>query len=164
MKLLLLMIIGLPVIFIAVRAIRRRRTSLNPDLYGLKWKEIQGLCKDRSNWQSAIIQADKLLSKALRKRRFKGKSMGERMVSAQRVMTNNDSMWMAHNLAKKVIIDPAIRLRENDVKAALIGFRQSLKDLGALQSKPLITPEPAVPEPAVTKPLSPKQKPKANKL
>jgi hypothetical protein len=35
-------------------------------------------------------------------------------------------------MCKKVLADPDMRLREDDVKAALIGFRQALRDIGAL--------------------------------
>jgi hypothetical protein len=97
-----------------------------------QWQRVQGFCREKSTWPQAIVEADKLLDKALKKRKFKGKRMGERMVSAQRSLTDNDAVWFAHNLCKKVLTDPDARLRETDVKGALIGFRQALRDLGAL--------------------------------
>jgi hypothetical protein len=105
---------------------------LKTDRFMAEWKEIQGLCKDKTQWPQAISAADKLLDRALKRRKLKGKSMGERMVSAQRMFTNNDVTWFGHNLAKRLASDPGLRLRENDVKNALIGFRQALRDLGAL--------------------------------
>ena len=66
------------------------------------WKKIQNFCKDKKTWPKALEEADSLLKLALKKRRFKGKSMGEKMVSAQRLFTDNDSLWYAHNLYKKV--------------------------------------------------------------
>lgn len=106
--------------------------KLKSEKFIADWKELQAYCKDKATWPDAIQAADKLFDKALKKRRFKGKSMGERMVSAQRKINNNDQMWFAHNLAKKVAADPSMKLKEVDVKQALIGFRQALKDLGAL--------------------------------
>lgn len=98
-----------------------------------KWKELQNFCRDKATWREALIEADKLLDKALKKRKFKGKSMGERLVNAQRYITDNDDIWDAHNLVKKLINAPEkVRLKENDVKEALISFREALKDLGAL--------------------------------
>ena len=97
------------------------------------WKKIQLLCRDKKTWPEALEEADVLLKNALKKRRFKGKSMGEKMVSAQRLFTDNDSLWYAHNLYKKVIaVDSKKRLKESEVKDALVGFRQALRDLGAL--------------------------------
>lgn len=101
--------------------------------YMNKWKKAQNYCKDKATWPKALEEADKLLRSALKKRRFKGKSMGEKMVSAQRLFTDNDSLWYAHNLYKKVIaVDSKKRLKESEVRDALIGFRQGLRDLGAL--------------------------------
>lgn len=97
------------------------------------WKELQGLCREKSSWTEALTKADKLLDKALKKRRFKGKSMGERLANAQRCITDNDDVWDAHNLVKKLLETPdKVRLKESDVKEALISFREALKDVGAL--------------------------------
>jgi hypothetical protein len=112
---------------------RRIPKKLHDDKFLDDWKRLQAYCRDKKTWGQAIIDADKLFDKALRRRKFKGKRMGERMVSAQRMISNNDQLWFAHNLAKKVIAKPEMKLKEDDVKLALIGFRQSLKDLGALK-------------------------------
>ena len=108
--------------------------KLKTDKFAADWKELQAYCKDKTTWPKAITEADKLLDKALKKRKFKGKRMGERIVSAQRKLTSNDQLWFAHNLAKKLIADPTMKLKESDVKVALVGFRQALRDLGALKS------------------------------
>ena len=97
-----------------------------------EWRQLQSFCKDKGRWPEAIGSADMLLDRALKKRKFKGGSMGERMVSAQRTFSDNDAAWFAHNLHKKVKADPAFKLKESDVKDALVGFRQALKDIGAL--------------------------------
>lgn len=83
----------------------------------------------------AIIEADKLLDLALTRRRFKGNSMGERLVSAQRTFSDNDGVWFAHNLSKKLLVDRSSKLKEIDVKDALVCFRQALRDLGALPNE-----------------------------
>lgn len=129
--------IGMLVFVVTKRVPRRLRT----ESFARAWKELQAYCKDKKTWPLALARADKLLDGALKKRKFKGKSMGERMVSAQRVITNNDALWFAHNLTKKVAENPSMRLKEADVKAALLGFRGALKDLGALS-----TPKPAITE------------------
>ncbi len=59
--------------------------------------------------------------------------MGERLVTVQRTLTNNDGVWYAHKLRNKLVHDQYDNLKERDVKEALIGFRQALKDLGALK-------------------------------
>ena len=114
---------------------RRLPRKLKSDRFMQEWKELQKYCKEKQTWPEAIKAADKLFDKALKRRRFKGKSMGERMVSAQRKITNNDQMWFAHNMAKKIVANPAGKLKESEVKQALVGFRLALKDIGALQAQ-----------------------------
>jgi exoribonuclease II len=113
---------------------RRLPKRLKPDRFSEQWKKLQLLCKDKATWPQALTEADKLLDMALKKRKFKGKTMGERMVSAQRVLTDNDGVWFAHNLYKKVIAEEITRLKEGDVKQALVAYRQALRDIGALKS------------------------------
>ena len=110
---------------------------LKPEKFDQNWKELQQFCKDKTTWPKAIISADQLLDKALKKRKLKGKTVGERLVSAQRMLTDNDAVWFAHNLYKKVLADEDVKLKEDDVKSALVGFRQALRDLGALESNEL---------------------------
>lgn len=109
--------------------------KLNQTYFASNWKKIQSYCRDKTTWPKALEEADKLLKYALKKRKFKGKSMGEKMVSAQRCFTDNDSLWYAHNLYKKVILAKSKkRLKDSEVKDALVGFRQALRDIGALPS------------------------------
>ncbi len=110
----------------------RKPKRLNITIYVTEWKELQAYCRDKSTWHLAITDADKLLDKALRRRKYRGKRMGERLVAAQRILTNNDSIWAAHNLSKKVVTDPSTKLSQQRVKSALIAYRQALADIGAL--------------------------------
>lgn len=111
------------------------RRKLKAKKYQEKWKELQKFCASKETWPLAVITADKLLDEALKKKKMKGKSMGERLVEAQRQLTDNDGVWFAHNLAKKLADDSVGRLREADVKKSLVGVRQALRDLGALNDK-----------------------------
>lgn len=123
---------GLVIVMLLVIVGRRVPRRLKQRYFVAQWKELQAYCKDRSTWSRALYEADKLLDKALKKRRFGGKSMGERLVSAQRALQQNDAVWHAHNLCKKIAANPTVKLRESDVKQALVGFRQALRDIGAL--------------------------------
>jgi hypothetical protein len=106
--------------------------KLKKDKFLAKWKDLQEFCKDKKTWPEALIAADKLLDEALLKKRFKGRNMGERLVSAQKEFSNNDDVWFAHKLTKRVQEDVELKLKEADVKDALLSFRRALKDLGAL--------------------------------
>lgn len=122
------------VLLLIIRLVSRRRPQeLNVEYFQLRWKDLQKLCRDKKTWPLAIIDADNLLDEALKKRRMKGKTMGERLVAAQHSLSNNDAVWFAHKLRNKIVHDEFKSLKQSDVKDALIGFRQALKDMGALE-------------------------------
>lgn len=97
-----------------------------------QWKELQKYCAHKETWPTALVKADDLLDMALKRKRYKGTNMGERLVAAQKIFTDNDAVWMAHKLSSKLRDNPKARLQEKDVKSALISLRQGLKDLGVL--------------------------------
>lgn len=127
-------VVAAALVLLVILFLLNRRVPRKPKqrYFMAQWKELQAYCKTKSTWPTAIAEADKLLDKALKRRRFGGRSMGERLVSAQRALSQNDATWYAHNLRKKLTSNPALRLRESDVKNALMGFRQALRDIGAL--------------------------------
>lgn len=112
--------------------IKRPKKDLDRQHFRAKWKELQKQCAKTETWSLAVIQADSLLDEALKKKHFKGKTMGERLVSAQRSLTNNDGVWFGHKLRNQLVHQNDVALREKDIKHALIGIGQALKDLGAL--------------------------------
>lgn len=127
---LILIVVAVVGLLVLIRFLRRRTS---PHKYMEKWQDLQRFCASKETWPLAIITADKLLDEALKNKRLKGKSMGERLVSAQRMLSDNDGVWFSHNLAKKLIDEAAIRLNQTDVKKSLLGVRQALKDLGVLE-------------------------------
>lgn len=100
-----------------------------------RWQGLQKHCATRKTWPSAIIEADDLLSEVLKKRRYKGKTTGERLVAAQHELSDNEAAWFGHKLRKKVSEEAVdVRtLKKKDIVIALAGFRQALRDLGALE-------------------------------
>jgi len=134
MKMAIALIAFVLVLFlIGLLVVRRRRPrELKSEQFQTKWQELQKMCSDKKLWKRVVHDADHLLDEALRKKHVRGKSMGERMVHAQRLFTNNDGVWFGHKLRNRVEAEPDIKLKEGDVKDALVGIRQGLKDLGAL--------------------------------
>jgi hypothetical protein len=58
--------------------------------------------------------------------------MGERLVCAQREIKDNDSVWFGHKLRNRLVHESNVKLTQRDVKDALMGIRDALKDLGAM--------------------------------
>jgi hypothetical protein len=111
---------------------RHRPRELKTPNFQKKWQMLQKMLRDKKNWGEAVTLADNLLDEALKKKHINGRNMGERLVKAQRMLTDNDSVWFGHKLRGQLEADPDKRLKEDDVKDALVGIRQALKDLGAL--------------------------------
>lgn len=131
-----LILIGIAGVILVLGAaaffLRKRPRKIKVSRMQDKWREMQKLCSAKETWPEAIVAADKLLDEVLKKRKFVGKSMGERLTKAQRVLSNNEAVWFGHKLRTKIEGDPTTKLKEADVKQALVGIRQALKDLGAL--------------------------------
>ena len=129
----IVIVFGVAVLILLARFGPRLARPLNQKYFEERWLELLSRVKTYDGMILAIIDADKLLDQALKKKHFKGKTMGERLVSAQRTLSNNDTVWYAHKLRNRLVHEPNTRLRKGEAKNALAGFRQSLKDPGALR-------------------------------
>jgi len=125
----LLAIIGLVVTSLVARRVRAQALQRK---FERQWLAVQRQCAKSETWPTAVIDADKLIDDVLRAMNFKGKGMGERLVSAQRTLTDNDALWFAHKLCGRIANDEMNRLYKKDVQAALRGYRRALQDLGVL--------------------------------
>lgn len=116
-----------------LQALRLRRRTLKPEKFIPRWKDLQKKLSHKDEWADAIIAADKLLDEALRKLHYKGKTTGEKMVAAHKLFTDIDGVWFGHKLCNKLKSDTPPPLKEKDVKNALLGIGQALKDIGAIK-------------------------------
>ncbi len=125
-------VVGL--ILIAMMAIGRKgRTTLNKVAYQKEWLTIEGsVTKDPSSQQFAVLQADKLLDKALRESGYAGQTMGERLTSASRVFSRREAVWAAHKLRNRVAHEDTVRINPDLTRKALGSFKRALKDIGAI--------------------------------
>jgi uncharacterized membrane-anchored protein YhcB (DUF1043 family) len=131
----MLIMIAAAVLVVALIAggliLRRRPRQINTDQLQEQWREMQKLLANKETWQQAVVDADKLLDSVLKKKKFAGKTMGERLTKAQRTLSDNEGVWFGHKLRNRIESEPDAKLKESDVKQALMGIRQALKDLGA---------------------------------
>lgn len=134
MILFLLGIIGFGVTILALIGWlgKKRPSTLDQKYFREKWGELLGRVKTPEGMVLAVIDADKLLDEALRRKHFRGKTTGERLVAAQRILSDNDATWYAHKLRNRLVHEPNARIKKREAQTALSGFRQSLRDLGAL--------------------------------
>lgn len=123
-----LIIFSLVLIFV----LKKRSKRMNTAYYGQKWHELQALCASRKTWPEAIIRADDLLCEALKQAGYKGRTTGEKLVAAQHELSSNDTVWAGHKLRNKIAEMDVRKLKKQDILLGLQGFRQALRDLGAL--------------------------------
>ena len=111
------------------------RRKIKTKKFTNRWQALQVHCASRKTWPQAIIEADDLLSDALKKRGYKGKTTGERLVAAQHDLSDNETAWYGHKLRQKISDGPVDvrKLKKKDIVIALAGFREALRDLEALE-------------------------------
>ena len=125
-------VFGLLVLGVVGLVHKRRPYVMRKDYFENQWIQLLTRVKSPEGMILAVIDADKLLDEALKRRRFRGKTTGERLVAAQRLISDNDAVWYAHKLRNRLVHEPNIRLKKSEAQSALAGFRQGLRDLGAL--------------------------------
>jgi hypothetical protein len=121
--LLVIIIFGAAVLAVISRLAKSRAPRMNQQYFQQKWLELLARVKTPEGMMLAVIDADKLLDEALKKRHFRGKTMGERLVSAQRLISDNDAVWYAHKLRNRLVHEPNVRLKKKEAQTALAGFR-----------------------------------------
>lgn len=112
----------------------KRRHSFNVQEYQTKWLKIEnGLTKaDTRSYNLSVLEADKLLDKALKEMGIPGQSMGEKLKKLGNRLPNLQQVWHAHRLRNQIVHESDFQVKYDDAKHALRIFRQALKNLGAI--------------------------------
>lgn len=121
--------VSLIVLFLFIYLYSRK---IRPKKFRKKWNKIKAKLPKQEQWQEALAEADKLLDSALKKKKYTGKTVGEKLVKAEKIFTDKDEVWFGHKLNKAVQEKPGLKLKKSDMKRALLGLQRGLKDLGAL--------------------------------
>ncbi len=128
-----ILLIGI-LLIVVVSLSRRGAASLDVEKYRSQWLTIESQLKrdEPSTYQLSVLNADKLLDKALKERGYKGQTMGERMKAAKTSWSNANVVWSAHKLRNQIAHEHDARVTYEDARRALAGFKQALKDVGAI--------------------------------
>lgn len=127
------LVVGL--LLIAVIALTRKGgTQLDVNKYRMKWMAIEKQMKkdEASSLVIAVLNADKLLDLALKEKQTRGDTMGERMKQSKALWSNANDVWNAHKLRNRIAHEDDIQISYNQARQAMAGFKQALKDLGAI--------------------------------
>lgn len=112
----------------------KRRHEFNVQEYQTKWLKIENSLEksDPRSYNFAVLEADKLLDKALMEMGLPGQSMGERLKKIGDKMPDINRIWQAHKLRNQIVHESDFTVNYNQARQALMIFRQALKNLGAI--------------------------------
>lgn len=128
-----IVIIGV-LLAVVIALTKKAVPQLDVNKYRTKWLAIeQALKKDEpSTYFMTVMNADKLLDHALKERGIKGDTMGARMKMAQATWSNANAVWGAHKVRNRIAHETDANISYDDARRALAGFKQALKDIGAI--------------------------------
>ena len=121
-------------IFIAIGLTGKRGHKFNVEDYQARFLSIENkLNKDNyATFALSIINADKLLDKAMIEMGVPGKTMGDRLKKASDKFSQLDSILRAHKLRNIIAHESDFELSYRQAANALAIYKQALKDLGAI--------------------------------
>lgn len=123
------LVLGLTMI-VVITQLQKRRNKVDREFFIKRWDLIQKTFQNTpGKWMQIIIEADKLVDEALKQRGYAGKTMGERMVAANRIFKDPDMVWNAHKFRNRIVHETDVRVKKSQVAYALRGYRKALKDL-----------------------------------
>ena len=128
-----IVIVGI-MIFIGISLTNKRGTKFDQSAYQSAFLKIESTL-DQTNllsFNAVVIEADKLLDKALCEMGVAGKTMGDRLKNSKDKFTQLNAVWYAHKLRNQIAHEPGFRLEYKQAQHALNTFRAALKDLGAV--------------------------------
>ncbi len=112
----------------------KRGPSFDVQDYQTRWLKIENsLAKgDPRSYSLAIMDADKLLDRALKEIGLAGKTMGERMKKINDRFSDANRVWYAHKIRNQLAHEQDFDIDYTTASRALAAYRQALKDLGAI--------------------------------
>ena len=121
-------------IFIAILLTGKRGYRFNIEAYQTKFLSIENKLKqdNPATFMTTIIEADKLLDKALVEMGVPGKTMGDRLKRSNDKFKDINAVWRVHKLRNALAHESDIEISYKQALNALAIYKQALKNLGAI--------------------------------
>ena len=121
-------------VFIAISSTGRHNHHFDVEDYQTRFLKIENSLsrENKLSYNAAVIEADKLLDRALMELGIPGKTMGERLKASSGRFSQLNSVWYAHKQRNQIAHEQDFNLEYSQAKHALASFRQALKYLGAI--------------------------------
>ncbi|MBR2993998.1 hypothetical protein IKF43_01220 [Candidatus Saccharibacteria bacterium] len=121
-------------IFIAILLTGKRGYHFNIEVYQTKFLAIENRLKqdNPATFMTTIIEADKLLDKALVEMGVPGRTMGDRLKRSGDKFEDINAVWRVHKLRNAIAHETDLEIGYKQALNALTIYKQALKDLGAI--------------------------------
>lgn len=131
--LLAILIVGI-FVFVAISLTSKKNYNFDKDAYQADWLHIENsLEKDnKATYNNAVIEADKLLDKAMHEMGLPGKTFAERLKKSSAHFSQVNAIWHAHKIRNQIAHEHGFSIEYLQAKHALASYKQGLKDLGAI--------------------------------
>ncbi len=128
-----ILIVGI-LIFVAILLTGKRKYTFDKNEYQTRFLTIENKLnpKNPATFMNTVIEADKLLDKAMIEMGIPGKTMGDRLKKSGDKFTNLNSVWRAHKLRNALAHESDLEISHKQAFNALAIYKQALKDLGAI--------------------------------
>ncbi len=115
------------VVLITISRFKKRFTKKEKAYYKQKWQEIQ----NEKDLRHAVMTADKLLEKILKRKGYKG-TLGGMLKKGKREFSDLNGVWFAHKIRNKLAHEIDFKLSPQEAQKGLQCFQRAFRDLGAL--------------------------------
>lgn len=121
-------------VFVSILLTGKRGYHFNVEAYQSRFLAIENKLKqdNASSFTATIIEADKLLDKAMIEMGMPGKTMGDRLKRTGDRFSNLNGVWRAHKLRNAIAHEADLEITYKQAFNALAIYKQALKDLGAI--------------------------------
>lgn len=129
-----ILIVGV-LVFMAISMTKKRGAKFNQEDYQVDFLKIENMLtrENELSWNTAIVNGDKLLDKAMCEMGVPGKNMGERLKKiGKEKFSQLNAVWYAHKLRNQIAHEHDFSVDYKQARHALSTYKQALKDLGAI--------------------------------
>ena len=121
-------------IFVSITLTQNRKHRFDIEAYQTAFLSIENalIRENAATFNMSVVDADKLLDKAMHEMGIPGKNMSERLKRSGAKFTQLNAVWYAHKLRNQIAHEHGFKLDYKQAKHALATYRQALKDLGAI--------------------------------
>ena len=121
-------------VFVAILLTGKRNYTFNKQAYQARFLAIENKLNQQNaaTFMTTVIEADKLLDKAMVEMGVPGKTMGDRLKRSGEKFSNLNAVWRAHKLRNALAHESDLEITYKQAFNALQIYKQALKDLGAI--------------------------------